>query len=492
MRTTLPLASLATQSASAPAAIAVGLAPTGIAFPGLPRSRSMGVTVPSTALATHTAPNAETTPLGALPTSIVVKTLLVPGSICETPRRSPLATHSDPSPNARADGSAPMSMVVIWRVSASTRDTVPARWFATHTEPAPTAAAIGPRPTANCSDSAPLSGSIRPTEFSSIVEGPSLPVLSTTAAMATASSRAPPSATSMPPRRRRRSTATGPLAGGASIAGSWVRMERSSCWSREPGSSPSSSSSVRLRIAVALERLYLAPRPVEREHELFAQSLACRMLSYERLELGDQLSVMAERQVGLGAVLERDQAQLLQPSCLVLRKGLVGEVRQRRPAPQGERGGQRLVRTSGVAVVERLTSLVRESPEPVGVQGAAVELQCVTPTARDEHAVAERLAQARDVYLDRLGRPVRRPLAPQLVHDPVNGDDLAAVDQQDRQDLALLRSTERYLPRAGQDLQRAKYLKFHERICALPTFDPSLHRVPFASLLPLSAGCLPP
>ena len=94
------------------------------------------------------------------------------------------------------------------------------------------------------------------------------------------------------------------------------------------------------------------------------------MLSYERLELGDQLSVTAEGQVGLGAVLERDQAQLLQPSCLVLRKGLVGEVRQRRPAPEVEPGGQRLVRTSGVATVERLTSLVRETPEAVGIHGA--------------------------------------------------------------------------------------------------------------------------
>ena len=176
---------------------------------------------------------------------IVPNALLVPGSICKTPRRSALATHTDPPPNATADGSSPTSMVVIWRVSTSTRDTVPSRWFATHTDPAPTAAAFGPRPTANCSDSAPLSGSIRPTEFSSIVEGPSLPELSTTAAMATASSSPPPRATSALPRRRRRRTAAGPVAWRASIAGSWVRIERSSCWRCEPGSRPSSSSSAR-------------------------------------------------------------------------------------------------------------------------------------------------------------------------------------------------------------------------------------------------------
>ena len=42
------------------------------------------------------------------------------------------------------------------------------------------------------------------------------------------------------------------------------------------------------------------------------------------------------------------------------------------------------------------------------------------------------------------------------------------MEQQDRQDLALLSSAERYLPVIGQDLQRAKYAKFHERIRALP------------------------
>jgi hypothetical protein len=42
------------------------------------------------------------------------------------------------------------------------------------------------------------------------------------------------------------------------------------------------------------------------------------------------------------------------------------------------------------------------------------------------------------------------------------------MQQQDRQDPALLGSAERYLAIIGQDLQRAKYAEFHEPIRAHP------------------------
>ena len=85
-----------------------------------------------------------------------------------------------------------------------------------------------------------------------------------------------------------------------------------------------------------------------------AQPLACRMLSYERLELGDQRGVMTEREVGLDAVLERDQPQLLEPRDLVLRERLVGEIGQRRPAPERERGSCSVSRRPAGRPLERL------------------------------------------------------------------------------------------------------------------------------------------
>jgi hypothetical protein len=61
------------------------------------------------------------------------------------------------------------------------------------------------------------------------------------------------------------------------------------------------------------------------------------MLVDERLQLGNQLRVTAERQVGLEAALERDEAQLLEAADLRLPEHLGSEIGQRRPAPEQER-----------------------------------------------------------------------------------------------------------------------------------------------------------
>ena len=70
---------------------------------------------------------------------------------------------------------------------------------------------------------------------------------------------------------------------------------------------PSSSTSVAARGLVGVERLGLASRAVEREHQLAAQPLAQRVLGDQRLELADQLSVAAERELGVDAPLERQR-----------------------------------------------------------------------------------------------------------------------------------------------------------------------------------------
>ena len=89
-------------------------------------------------------------------------------------------------------------------------------------------------------------------------------------------------------------------------------------------------------LAVRLERLGLALAAVEREHQLVPEPLPQRMRGHERLELRHQLGVAAEREVGLDTQLERAEPQLLQPRDLGLSELLVGQVGQRRPAPQRE------------------------------------------------------------------------------------------------------------------------------------------------------------
>ena len=95
------------------------------------------------------------------------------------------------------------------------------------------------------------------------------------------------------------------------------------------------------RVLVGLERLGLTAGAVEGEHELRAHPLPVRVRRREPLELADQLRVAAERQVGVEAVLDRGQAQLLQPGDVGLERGLESEVAERGPAPEREGARER-------------------------------------------------------------------------------------------------------------------------------------------------------
>src|SRR6266536_4789025 len=57
-------------------------------------------------------------------------------------------------------------------------------------------------------------------------------------------------------------------------------------------------------------------------------------------------------------------------------------------------------------------------------------------------SAAEQLAQPRDVAVERRRRGLRRLFAPELLDQPVAGDDLVRVQQQEREERASLLSTE--------------------------------------------------
>ena len=95
------------------------------------------------------------------------------------------------------------------------------------------------------------------------------------------------------------------------------------------------------RGAVGGESIGLPAGTVEREHELRARPFAQWLRGDERLELGDELCVAAEREIGLDPLLQRDRAQLLEPGDLRLRERLVEEVGERGATPERERLAQR-------------------------------------------------------------------------------------------------------------------------------------------------------
>ena len=66
------------------------------------------------------------------------------------------------------------------------------------------------------------------------------------------------------------------------------------------------------RRPVDVERFRLPTGAVERPHQRADETLVQRMRAHERLELGHELGVAAEREVGLDAQLERGEAHLLE------------------------------------------------------------------------------------------------------------------------------------------------------------------------------------
>ncbi len=89
-------------------------------------------------------------------------------------------------------------------------------------------------------------------------------------------------------------------------------------------------------LLVGLKRLRLAARAVEREHELTAQPFAKGVLLDERLELAGQVAGAPGARARRRDALRARPAAFLEPRDLTLRKGLVGEIGQRRAAPELE------------------------------------------------------------------------------------------------------------------------------------------------------------
>jgi hypothetical protein len=77
--------------------------------------------------------------------------------------------------------------------------------------------------------------------------------------------------------------------------------------------------------------------------------------------------VAREREIGLESILNRGQPQLLQLRDRGLREPLIGEVRQRRAAPQLKSRAQRLGGALGVADRERVAALLDDRLEAVQI-----------------------------------------------------------------------------------------------------------------------------
>jgi hypothetical protein len=176
-------------------------------------------------------------------------------------------------------------------------------------------------------------------------------------------------------------------------------------------------------VAVRVERIRLPAGGVEGAHQLTAESLAQRVLFDQALQLGNEARTLAERELRLDPLLDRLEPKLLQPPDLRLRERLERQILQCRPTPQRQ-GGPQLVRP----IAPLRPSCVRDEPlEPGEIEPLRVDAQHVAPCRGREHVAPERLAQVRDVVLQRGGCALRRLRPPDLVDQALAGDELVRV-----------------------------------------------------------------
>jgi len=188
---------------------------------------------------------------------------------------------------------------------------------------------------------------------------------------------------------------------------------------------------------VDVERLRLAARLVEREHQLGAAPLSQWLLAHERLQLRKELGVAAELEVRVDPLLDRRGPFLFE--LRAFRAGdRVVEVGERRAAPQAQCLPQLLGGACGVEAARVGDELL----EPLEIETAGRDPGEVAGRLRDDRVAADGLPELGDVNLERRRGGVGRRSAPELVDQPVARDDAVRVQQQEREERSLLRASE--------------------------------------------------
>ena len=240
------------------------------------------------------------------------------------------------------------------------------------------------------------------------------------------------------------------------------------------------------RSAESLERLQRFGVPaaaVERQHQLASRPLAERMAADERLELGDELRLAPEGQLGVDALLEAGELLLDEPCLLQPGEGLC-ELRERHAAPQVQRTPQLSGGLVRAAVRERLPSPRMQLLEHLQVERVAVELEAVPGRPRLDQPSRKPLAELGDEDLHHLGRALRDVLAPEPVDEAIHRHDPARLEQQKRQQRRLLAAGQVDARPVVHGVERSENRELH-----VPPGDPFL-RAPCCGYRPYTAGQL--
>ena len=190
---------------------------------------------------------------------------------------------------------------------------------------------------------------------------------------------------------------------------------------------------------IGVECVALASGAVQGQHELTDRALAQRVRSYERFELGDQVSVPACSEVRVDAILDHGESLLLEAATGFVCEPLVAQVEKRRPPLERERLG--------------LAAFAGQALESLEIELILLDAQQVPRIPRLEPAVPKLLAQVGDTVLENLQRRRRRPLVPEDVDQRSTRHHLIGMEQEVGEERLLLAAPDRDRPSVLDDLQ---------------------------------------
>ena len=174
-------------------------------------------------------------------------------------------------------------------------------------------------------------------------------------------------------------------------------MRRSSARSSGPGSSPTSVSARRAS-PYALECLGLPSSAVQGDHQLTPCALAQGLGGNHGAQLGNELAVRGLGEPHFDELVAGDRAQLTQTVALRAGERVVGQLRERRTAHQGDCLEKQRFGSIGATCVTLVTSGVDQRAEAIRVDQLRRDAQLVAVPMCHQRRRAERSrAQARYV-----------------------------------------------------------------------------------------------
>ena len=156
----------------------------------------------------------------------------------------------------------------------------------------------------------------------------------------------------------------------------------------------------------------LTAAAVQRQYQLSPATLSQGLFSSRGFQVTHHGVMVARLQPGLGQLLLRCPAQLLEPGDLRRRPRVLVQVWARPPPPQRQRPAETKRSRGRVACLPVLGRLLHRSFEAAGVGRLRVDPEHVPAACRQDAAGRKRPAQMGDVRLEGLGGRRGRRLAP--------------------------------------------------------------------------------